>query len=49
MPSIPPFRLRPEPLSQEAENLPPFQWAAADVGTRHQLGGTPTWLQGGET
>ena len=47
--NIPPFRLRPEPLSPEAEALPGFQWAPPEVGTRHQLGGEPTWLQSDET
>jgi hypothetical protein len=42
---IPPFRLRPEPLSEEAENLPGFKWAGGEVGTRHQLGGEPQWIQ----
>ena len=45
MMSIPPFRLRPEPLSPEAESLPGFEWAPEDVGKRHQLGGDPQWLQ----
>ena len=45
MPSIPPFRLRPEPLSPEAERLPRFEWAPEEVGQRHQLGGEPEWLQ----
>lgn len=48
MPSIPPFRLRPEPLSPEAEALPGFEWAE-EVGQRHQLGGEPEWLQGDAT
>lgn len=45
MTKIPPFRLRPEPLSAEAEALPGFEWAPDDVGRRHQLGGRPQWLQ----
>lgn len=49
MVSIPPFRLRPEPLSAEAERLPGFEWAAEEVGRRHQLGGEPEWLQGDAT
>jgi len=49
MPSIPPFRLRPEPLSPEAEALPGFEWAAPEVGGRHRLGGAPGWLQGDAT
>lgn len=45
---IPPFRLRPEPLTDEAATLSKFKWAAAGVGTRHQLGGEPTFLQATE-
>jgi hypothetical protein len=46
---IPPFRLRPEPLSPEAAALPGFKWAEPEMGTRHQLGGEPMWVQGDET
>jgi hypothetical protein len=42
---IPPFRLRPEPLSPEAEALGGFEWAPDEVGQRHQLGGEPAWQQ----
>jgi hypothetical protein len=49
MASIPPFRLRPEPVSAEAEDLPGFEFAPDEVGQRHQLGGEPTWLQGDAT
>lgn len=45
MTSIPPFRLRPEPLSPEAERLAGFRWAPEEVGKRHRLGGEPEWLQ----
>jgi hypothetical protein len=38
---IPMFRLRPEPLSTEAEQLAGFKWAGSDVGKRHKLGGRP--------
>lgn len=48
-PSIPPFRLRPEPLTPEAERLPGFEWPSDDVGQRHRLGGEPEWLQGDAT
>lgn len=41
MKRIPPFKLVPEPMSEEARSLPKFQWAADDVGTRHRLGGEP--------
>jgi hypothetical protein len=36
---IPPFRLVPDPLDEEAEQLPGFKWAAPPVGKRHRLGG----------
>lgn len=49
MPSIPEFRLRREPATPEAEAVPEFEWAAPDVGYRHQLGGEPHWLQGDAT
>ena len=42
---IPPFRLRPEPLTEQAANLPGFKWADPEVGKRHQLGGDPNWIQ----
>lgn len=42
---IPPFRLRPEPLNEEAAALPPFKWAPEEIGTRHQLGGKPQFLE----
>lgn len=45
MKQIPPFRLVPEPLTEEAAELPGFKWAAAEVGKRHQLGGEPTFIQ----
>jgi hypothetical protein len=48
MKSIPPFELIPEPLNDEARNLPKFKWARKEVGTRHQLGGEPQFLQSAE-
>ena len=47
---IPPFRLVPEPLDEEAASLPGFKWAGKDahgriVGQRHKLGGEPEFLQ----
>jgi hypothetical protein len=42
---IPPFRLIPEPLNDEAKKLLPFQWAGNEIGKRHQLGGEPTLIQ----
>jgi hypothetical protein len=45
MKRIPPFKLAAAPLDHEAANLEPFKWATGDVGQRHQLGGSPTFLQ----
>lgn len=45
MRAIPPFKLIPTPLDSEAEELPKFQWAPEEVGSRHQLGGSPRFLQ----
>lgn len=45
---IPPFRLVPEALTEEAAALPPFKWADAEIGSRHGLGGRPTYLQKAE-
>lgn len=45
MKTIPPFKLIPEPQSEEARNLPKFKWAPKETGTRHQLGGEPSFLQ----
>ena len=45
MRTIPPFKLVPEPLSQEAADLPPFKWAGNETGRRHRLGGAPDFLQ----
>jgi hypothetical protein len=42
---IPPFRLVPEPLDDEAAKLPGFKWAGGDIGKRHQLGGRPQFIQ----
>jgi hypothetical protein len=42
---IPPFRLVPEGLTEEAAALPPFSWADPEIGSRHRLGGRPTFLQ----
>lgn len=49
MREIPPFRLVPEPLSDEAAALTPFKSAAPNIGIRHQLGGHPTYLQVSES
>jgi hypothetical protein len=45
MKKIPPFKLVPLPLSEEASKLPKFKYAGEEIGTRHQLGGDPTLLQ----
>lgn len=45
MREIPPFRLVPEPLTEEARQLPGFEWAPAEIGKRHRLGGRPDFLQ----
>lgn len=42
---IPPFKLIPEPLSEEARTLAKFRMAPDNIGTRHQLGGTPEFIQ----
>jgi hypothetical protein len=46
---IPPFKLVPEPLNDEAASLPSFKWAGGDVGRRHRLGGEPTFVQKAES
>lgn len=46
MKNIPSFRLKLQPLNEEAAKLPPFQWAEDHIGTRHQLGGEPNFIQG---
>ncbi|WP_055336426.1 hypothetical protein [Ralstonia solanacearum] len=45
MREIPPFKLVPEPLNDEAAALPPFKWAGDDIGRRHRLGGRPDFIQ----
>jgi hypothetical protein len=45
MKKIPPFKLVPEPQSDDAKNLPTFKWAGKEIGHRHQLGGEPNFLQ----
>jgi hypothetical protein len=46
---LPAFRLIAEPLSPEAAAAHGFAWAEPEIGRRHQLGGTPTWLQDDST
>jgi hypothetical protein len=43
--SIPPFKLIPEPQNEDAKRAAGFKWAGKEVGTRHQLGGEPGFLQ----
>ncbi len=45
MKRIPPFQLIPEPLNEEAARMPPFKLAPKPMGTRHQLGGKPDFIQ----
>jgi hypothetical protein len=45
MRDIPPFKLVPTPLNDEAAALPNFRWAGGDIGTRHRLGGKPDFIQ----
>jgi uncharacterized protein YwqG len=50
MTSLPRFRLIPEPASPEAAQTNiGFEWAGDEIGLRHQLGGSPQWLQGDQT
>ncbi len=42
---IPPFKLIPKPLNEEAAALSNFKWAGEGVGHRHRLGGKPDFLQ----
>ena len=45
MRSIPPFKLLPQPLTEEAAELPTFRSAGPEIGTRHRLGGEPSFIQ----
>jgi len=45
MKMIPRFKLILEPQSEEARNVAEFKWAGKEIGTRHQLGGEPGFLQ----
>ena len=46
---IPPFKLVPEPLNEESKKMKGFKWAEGNIGTRHQLGGDPTFIQDAES
>jgi hypothetical protein len=45
---IPEIALVPSPQSEEARILLGHKWAPPEVGHRHQLGGSPQWLQAEE-
>lgn len=45
MKRIPAFALVPKPMEKAAEELPGFKWAGEEIGTRHQLGGDPNFIQ----
>ena len=45
MREIPPFKLVPEPLNEDAAALPHFKWAGGDIARRHRLGGQPDFIQ----
>ncbi len=45
---IPPLVLEAKLLDEEAKKAQGFQWADAEVGTRHRLGGSPDLLQDAE-
>ena len=45
MKRIPPFKLVPEPLDEEAAKTKGFEWADDEVGKRHRIGGEPDMLQ----
>lgn len=49
MRQIPPFELRPILLNHEAGSLGGFEWAGAEIGKRHRLGGALDFLQGSDT
>ncbi len=46
---IPPFKLVAEPLNDDADRAAGFKWAGGDIGTRHGLGGEPSWVQDDQT
>lgn len=43
---IPMIRLLPEAVDEAGRQALGFKYAGDEVGKRHQLGGTPTWIQG---
>lgn len=45
---LPLIRLRAEPVDETAQAVLGFKYADPLIGKRHQIGGSPTWLQGEE-
>ncbi|MEQ1936172.1 MAG: hypothetical protein ABL962_20135 [Fimbriimonadaceae bacterium] len=45
MTQIPLIRLIPEPADDAGRKALGFKYAGDEIGKRHQLGGTPTWIQ----
>jgi uncharacterized protein YwqG len=45
---LPEFKLIAEPITDDAKRTPRFKWAGPEIGTRHQLGGIPKFLQESE-
>jgi len=43
---LPKFDLIRKPCDDDSRDVPGFEWAPADVGKRHQLGGKPDFIQG---
>jgi hypothetical protein len=48
MRNIPPFKLVPIPLDDEARSLPEFQLTDHRIGKRHKLGGNPEFFRESE-
>ncbi len=46
---IPMIPLVPQPIDEEGREAMGFKYADEEVGKRHQLGGSPTWIQGEDT
>jgi hypothetical protein len=46
---IPRIPLRVAPDDEAGTNAVGFKYASPDIGQRHQLGGSPTWIQQDET
>jgi hypothetical protein len=42
---IPYFKIKLEPMTAEARDMKPFQWAPDEIGSRHKLGGNPDFIQ----